>query len=172
MDNVLLWVRTVLATTPARWSSLTVNLPVELMTRAPLPGEWSAVECLQHMIDVEQVFTFRVKAILAGQDVPAFNPDEEGSQLKAAPSPQFLAGEFAQLRAANLDLLASVGEADLGRTARHSELGMVTMNQILHEWAAHDLNHTIQAERAMMQPFIRGCGPWATFFSDHVARAR
>ena len=34
-------------------------------------------------------------------------------------------------------------------------------------WAAHDLNHTIQAERALMQPFMLGCGPWRSFFRDH-----
>ena len=27
-----------------------------------------------------------------------------------------------------------------------------------HTWAAHDLNHTMQAERALMQPFIAGSG--------------
>jgi hypothetical protein len=29
------------------------------------------------------------------------------------------------------------------------------------------LNHTIQAERALMQPFMLGCGPWRPFFRDH-----
>jgi hypothetical protein len=38
---------------------------------------------------------------------------------------------------------------------------------MLHTWAAHDLNHTIQAERALMQPFMLGCGPWRSFFQDH-----
>jgi hypothetical protein len=35
--------------------------------------------------------------------------------------------------------------------------------------AAHDLNHTVQAERALMQPFIAGSGPWRTagVFADH-----
>jgi hypothetical protein len=28
--------------------------------------------------------------------------------------------------------------------------------------------HTVQAERAMMQPFIRGCGPWLKYFVDHL----
>jgi hypothetical protein len=30
---------------------------------------------------------------------------------------------------------------------------------MIHEWAAHDLMHTIQGERALMQPFIADCGP-------------
>ena len=44
------------------------------------------------------------------------------------------------------------------------------MGEMVHEWAAHDLNHTVQAERAIMQPFIRGCGPWQKYFSDHLVR--
>jgi hypothetical protein len=40
---------------------------------------------------------------------------------------------------------------------------------MVHEWAAHDLNHTVQAERALMHPFIAGSGPWRTagVFADH-----
>ncbi len=45
---------------------------------------------------------------------------------------------------------------------------MVTLGEMAHEWAAHDLNHTVQAERALMQPFIQACGPWQRFFTDHV----
>jgi len=29
--------------------------------------------------------------------------------------------------------------------------------------------HTVQAERALMQPFIEGCGPWRPYFRDHAA---
>ncbi len=46
--------------------------------------------------------------------------------------------------------------------------GMVTLGEMIHEWAAHDLNHTIQAERAIMQPLIQESGPWRIFFKDHV----
>jgi hypothetical protein len=78
-----------------------------------------------------------------------------------------MAAEFAQHRAASLTALSRVKPADLSRTARHSELGMVTLSELLHEWAAHDLMHTVQAERALMQPFIAGCGPWRPYFKDH-----
>jgi len=30
----------------------------------------------------------------------------------------------------------------------------------------------VQAERALMQPFLLSCGPWQSFFADHaVGRA-
>jgi hypothetical protein len=43
---------------------------------------------------------------------------------------------------------------------------------MLSEWAAHDLNHTIQAERALMQPFLLECGPWIVYFQDHVIQEK
>ena len=43
---------------------------------------------------------------------------------------------------------------------------------MLNEWAAHDLMHTVQAERSLMQPFIERCGAWREFFSDHDAALR
>ena len=108
----------------------------------------------------------RVRAFLAGKNFPAFNPDEEGAAV-ANPTPSDLAAEFATLRAASLDLLKTLQPSDLARTALHPELGEVTLEQLLQEWGAHDLNHTIQAEQALMQPFIAGCGPWRKYFSEH-----
>ncbi len=34
---------------------------------------------------------------------------------------------------------------------------------------AEDLDHTIQAERALMQPFIEASGPWRRSHADHDA---
>ena len=40
------------------------------------------------------------------------------------------------------------------------------MEQLLNEWAAHDTMHIVQAERALMQAFIPGSGPWRMYFAD------
>jgi uncharacterized damage-inducible protein DinB len=172
MENILTWATTVLETTPARWIELAAKLPVELLTRPPIAGEWSMLDCLQHLIDTERwVFPVRIEALLAGRDFPAFDPDSQGTKVKGALSPAALAEEFARLRTNNLSLLRTVTSADLERQARHQELGPVTMRQMLHHWAGHDLMHTVQAEQALLQPFIQGCGPWQPYFSDHLAGA-
>ncbi len=82
-----------------------------------------------------------------------------------------MAVSFAQARTQNLALLATIAASDLGRGSVHGELGPVTLGQMLHEWAAHDLMHTVQAERALMQPFIAESGAWQVYFRDHIARA-
>lgn len=166
MNDILAWVQAVLSTTPARWQNLAQALPPELLSQAPAPGEWSARECLQHLIDTERVFQFRLAAFLAGREsFPAFDPDSQGSQLTAQTAPAELVAEFDRLRAESLATLAGISADDLDRQARHQELGIVTLGEMAHEWAAHDLNHIVQAERALMQPFIRGCGPWQRYFT-------
>ena len=95
----------------------------------------------------------------------------EVMQRLAAIDATRLADEYGKLRAASLRLLSRIGQGDLARTAPHPELGRVTLSQLIYEWAGHDLMHAVQAERALMQPFIDGCGPWKVYFSDHaVAR--
>jgi len=160
----------VLSTTPSRWLALTEQLPLDLLTRPPAPGEWSALECLQHLVDTERwVFPARVGYLLAGQDFPDFDPDSQGSAPDGDQSPAGLAAEFAHLRAEALRGLELVTPADLACQARHQELGLVTLGELLHEWAGHDLMHLVQAEHALMQPFIQGCGPWQPYFRDHLA---
>jgi hypothetical protein len=170
MQDVMLWSQSVLRTTPARWTALAESLEPELMRRVPAPGEWSAAECLHHLVETErEVFPVRVQRFLDGKDFDAFNPGAEGAEAQAMIDAALLAEEFERLRSASLQLLSRLGHADLDRTALHPELGRVTLRELIQEWAGHDLMHTVQAERALMQPFIDGCGPWKVYFQDHAA---
>ncbi|MGH2516731.1 MAG: DinB family protein, partial [Ktedonobacterales bacterium] len=169
MDDVLSYTRAVLVITPSRWTELTTSVPAALLGRAPKTGEWSALDCLRHLVDTERwVFPVRVRAFLAGEDFAAFDPDAEGSHSGDQPVAA-LTEEFGRLRGESLATLDRLTASDLSRTARHAELGTVTLGEMLHEWAAHDLMHTVQAERALMQPFIAGTGSWRGYFTDHDA---
>ncbi|MEL6148789.1 MAG: DinB family protein [Chloroflexota bacterium] len=159
----------VLSTTPHRWHQLTEHTPLDALRRQPAHGEWSALEVLLHLIDMERdIFPVRVRAMLAGQDFPAFFPDEDGSTLSVDANPAAMAAEFADLRHTNLDLLATVTEADLTRTSTHEELGTVTLKNLLCEWGGHDLMHMMQANQALLQPYITGSGPWLPYFEKHL----
>jgi hypothetical protein len=172
MEDVLVPAMAVLAATPERWLSLAKMLPEGLLRRAPAEAEWSALDCLQHLCDTEQqVFPVRVRYLLVGQDFPAFDPDSQGGLGTQGTHPLELASAFMRMRLQSLQDLALLTFDDLARQARHQELGMVTLGELIHEWAAHDLMHTVQAERAMMQPFIHGSGPWQRYFSDHLQKA-
>ena len=167
MTTWLADVQAVLSITPERWQRLVSTLPIDLLTRPPAAGEWSALHCLQHLLDAERlVFPVRFHAFLAGQDFVDFDPNEPHAGTESL-TPEQLAAAFARARQESLVLFNQVTDDDLGRTKQHPKLGTVTLAEMLHTWAAHDLNHTVQAERALMQPFMLGCGPWRTFFRDH-----
>ena len=170
MENLLEQARSILVTTGPRWRTLTESVDESLLARAPMAGEWSAADCLRHLVETERnVFPVRVRCFLEGSDFPAFDPDAAAALVDVR-TPRILVDEFAALRAASLELLATLTETDLDRTAKHAALGQVTLGEMLHEWAAHDLMHTVQGERALMQPFIAGVGPWRSYFTDHLAK--
>lgn len=163
-------VRGILAVGPERWRTLVRAVDPALLARVPAAGEWSAVNVLQHLIDVEPVFTGRVEAIRAGQPFPAFDPEAGGEIGQPVDDVAALIDRWAALRDRGLAALAAVGTDDLDRTALHAELGEVTLANLLNEWAGHDLMHMVQAEEAIMQPFIAGVGPWRGYFAAHEAR--
>jgi hypothetical protein len=146
---------------------MTESLPVYVLTRIPLPNEWSAMDCLCHLLDTERwIFPIRVQALLAGENFVDFDPDKQGTHYTTQ-DPKQLSEEFSRLRKSSLIELNRVTLNDLSHTARHSTLGIVTLEELLHVWAAHDLMHTVQAERAILQPFVLGSGPWRPYFKDH-----
>lgn len=164
-DSILAWCKSVVTITPARWHSLVAFVPLELLTLQPASGEWSALECLQHLVEVERdSYPGRLRALLAETSFPGFDPN---ATIKSPPT-MALATEFEQFRRENLAILDQITPADLDKQALHAEYGMVTMRQFLHHWAGHDLMHMVQAERALMQPFIQGCGPWEVNYTDHM----
>jgi hypothetical protein len=167
MENLIEHTRAVLQTTLLRWAALIESLPVELLAERPLAGEWSALDCLDHLLDTErEVFSNRVRYFLAGQDFPAFDPDAEGCfRWNDLPLTSI---EFTCLRAPAWSCWWAEAEDLPWRPPCRA--GMVSLEEMLHEWAAHNLMHTVQAERALMQPFIRGSGPWDIYFTDHIAR--
>jgi hypothetical protein len=128
---------------------------------------------LQHLIELDRIlFPVRIKAIFAGEVFPHFDVKEHPPVIAPGIAPIELAAEFEVVRAETLVLVDTLTEADFDRPGTHPRLGPVTLSNVLHQWGAHDLMHTVQAERAMMQPFISGCGAWQGFFADHVAVTR
>ena len=169
MNDLLTTVQAILAMTPEKWTRLCQALPTDLLQRPAAPGQWSALECLHHLTAAEAVFAFRLNCFLEGNsEFPGYNPESAEERIDPAATATSLSAEFNRRRSASLQALAKATEAHLGRRAHHAELGPVTLGELLHEWAAHDLNHTIQAERALMQPLILGSGPWQPFFADHL----
>jgi len=133
------------------------------------PGTWSTWQTLGHMTYIEEVdWIDRTKVILEHADSRPFDPvDREAGFTKFAGwSVDRLLDRFAEVRAANIEELGLMVEADdLARPGLHPTLGRVTLGQLLATWVVHDLNHTGQIVKAMAKQYREAVGPWREFLA-------
>ena len=135
------------AATPAKLRRLVAGLSPAQLRRRPQPRKWSAQEIALHLLDVELAYAFRFRKIVAepGTLLVPFNQDRWADSLAYRKQDLRAALDaFAQLRKANLKLLASLSPAEWRRAGKHQEYGRYPLEPIFLHLAAHDLNHLEQ----------------------------
>ena len=118
----------------------------------PEPGEWSANECVGHLIEAERRgFAGRIRLILAEDrpETPAQLEDWDPPAVAEARADHLrssaeLAAEFAALRVDGLALVRSLRAGDLERVGLHPAVGPLRVSDLLGEWVHHDRNHICQ----------------------------
>lgn len=121
----------------------------------PDPREWSANECVGHLIEAERRgFAGRIRTILAAvaPDGSFMPPRLESWDPPAVAEarrddrrdPDELAAEFGVLRAEGVALVRSLGTRDLEREGIHPDVGGLRVDELLGEWVHHDRNHVRQ----------------------------
>ncbi len=114
----------------------------------PVLGAWCVNEVLGHLIEAERRgFAGRIRQFLA-EDNPicqTWDPDQVAAdrhdQTKSA---RVLWQEFATVRAESMGLIATLTPAQLSRQGQHPRVGVLTVQDLLHEWVYHDRNHIKQ----------------------------
>jgi len=139
----------VLEQSPAEARRRCQELDGRAWTAPMAPGEWSALQVVGHLFDVDVVYGFRWRLALTEEEPAYPGYDEKAWSGLARPAPQQLLDAFAALRAANLALLRSLGEADLRRVAIHAEQGGEDVQRMLDKVAGHDLAHLNQLRRTV-----------------------
>lgn len=150
--------------TPGLLELLLRNLPQELLQWKPAPDRWCITEVLGHMAVIERLYEQRARQMVV-ENSPAFPP------YVAAPPAELLKKsarqhfeEFATLRHAFVFYLHSIPAAAAGRTGQHHEMGTITLSQMLHELANHDLGHLRQiAELYRAHAFYPYAGPFQKY---------
>jgi hypothetical protein len=139
------------AGTPAAIRDLVDWAGADLQSR-PAPGEWSALECVAHILDAELVASGRYRWILAHDtpDLVGYDQDRWVDRLHhPVEGPDELLALFEPLRAANLALWRRTPEAGRQRIGLHRERGPESYALTFILIAGHDRLHLAQAERAL-----------------------
>ena len=72
---------------------------------------------------------------------------------------------FEEQRETNVEYLRNLAPGAGDRVAGHREAGEITLSQMLHEWALHDLGHIRQiAELVRARKYLAGAGPLGTSY--------
>ncbi len=156
-----------LEVTPDLLRDLMCELTEEDARWKPSPERFSVAEVLAHLSHTEgHCHRARLDRILA-EDRPELEPDDAQLHLDlyrdADPEDAF--DHFEDQRETNVEFLRTLPLEAGSRVARHKEAGEVTLSQMLHAWALHDLGHVRQvAELVRARKYLAGAGPLAGYY--------
>jgi DinB family protein len=151
-----------LEATPAILRGLMSEISEEDARWKPAPDRFSIAEVLSHLSHSDgHCYRERLDRFLA-EEMPQFEPDDAQMHLDvyrdADPERDF--GHFEDQRESNLERLRGLPAEAGARKALHRAAGEITLSQMLHEWALHDLGHVRQiAELVRARKYLAGAGP-------------
>lgn len=127
----------------------------------PAPDRFSIAEVLAHLSHSEgHCYRARVDRFLA-EEMPELEPDDAQMYLELYKNgdPEEDFAHFEDQRETNIELLRGLPAGAGARKAKHPVAGEITLSQMLHEWALHDLGHARQiAELVRARKYLAGAG--------------
>jgi hypothetical protein len=136
---------------PKQIAAAVSGLPDKTMRYKPAPDKWCILEILGHLADIEIVYAYRMRQMLADKK-PVIAPMDQDDWARhlgytEMPAPELVA-LYGLNRHNNLRLLQRLKPGDLEKSAYHPELKRdVTVAEYLEKMAGHGANHLQQIER-------------------------
>ena len=131
--------------TPIILEKLLHSAPQEVLQWKPAPDRWSISEVLAHLVDVEAMFSERVRRMVEEKSphLPEF--DEKAAQTKYSSGTAIEhLRKFCHERDRTVTMLRYLPASAGACTGQHAALGTITLDQHMNEWAFHDLGHIRQ----------------------------
>lgn len=150
-----------LAATPDILRGLMCELSEEDARWKPAPDRFSVAEVLAHLSHSEgHCYRLRLDRFL-NEQLPELEPDDAQMHLDRYrdrdPEDEF--AHFEEQRETNVEFLRSLPAEAAGRRAQHQEAGEISLAEMLHEWALHDIGHIRQiAELVRARKYLAGAG--------------
>jgi DinB superfamily len=136
---------------PKEIAAAVSGLAPTVLRYKPSPDKWSILEILGHLADIEIVYGYRLRQMLADQK-PVIAPMDQDAWAKNlgymdAAAPELVAA-YGLNRHHNLRLLRRLKPADLEKSALHPEYKKdVTVGDLVEKMSGHGTNHLAQIER-------------------------
>ena len=153
MNDDIKELQTNLAQTPSELAHLVQSFPPTNLTVKPAPDEFSVLENICHLRDIEiEGYTVRIQRIL-NEDRP-FLSDLDGTRLaierdynRQSVSEALLS--FSHARRNNLAVLSEVSESDFEREGELEGVGQITLRKLLETIWEHDGGHLDELRRTL-----------------------
>jgi DinB superfamily len=136
---------------PKEIAAAVSGLSPEVLRYKPSPEKWSILEVLGHLADIEIVYGYRLRQMLADEK-PVIAPMDQNAWARHlgyidAPAPELVAA-YGLNRHQNVRLLKRLKAADLEKAAFHPEYQKnVTVGSLVERMATHGANHLEQIEK-------------------------
>jgi hypothetical protein len=153
----------VLEATPSVLRGLMSGIGEEDARWKPAPDRFSIAEVLAHLsLSEGHCYRLRVDRILE-EERPAIAGDDASMHYDQYrdrdPEEDF--AHFEEQRETNIEHLRALPPGSGDRAALHEEASEITLAQMLHEWAMHDLGHVRQIAELVRARLVAGAGPLA-----------
>jgi len=151
----------ILASTPERLKREIASMSLQEMKRRPAADKWSVQEVLAHLDDIEEIGMRARVAAMIETDNPILLPIDQEKRAEEMKYNRInplksLAG-LARQRQANVKWLNRLRPAQQKRRGTHQEVGVISVEELVTEWALHDLGHIkqiLEIKRYMLYPRI------------------
>src|SRR5579862_1277995 len=136
---------------PKQVAAAVSGLSDKVLRYKPLPDKWCILEILAHLADVEIIYGYRFRQMLADKE-PVIAPIDQDAWARnlgyMESSPPELVALYGLNRHATVQLLRRLKESDLKKSARHPEKDHpVTVADYVQMMSKHGPNHLEQIER-------------------------
>jgi uncharacterized damage-inducible protein DinB len=143
---------------PTRLRRAVADLSAEQLVARPVPGKWSTLEVVCHLVDSEQAWCHRMKRVIAEQKPLLIGYDESRFAAALAYHDRDLEQELVLLegmREQMARILRTLPDAAWSFTGVHSERGLMTLEELLRaetEHIPHHLGFIVEKRRALGLP--------------------
>jgi len=145
---------------PVQLRRVVMDLSQQQLQARPVPGKWSTLEVVCHLVDSEQAWCHRMKRVIAEEKPLLIGYDESRFTAALLYHEQKLEEELALLEGTRRQMariLKCLPESAWARTCIHSERGLMTLEEMVQaevEHIPHHIRHINEKRKTLGLPVV------------------